>query len=196
MRFPQHEALGLPPTLSSPRTCSGVHGAARPAMAARAEPPTPERVRHDGLANASSPSLSHPGLVPGRAAVSRQRIEAERDSEVIPSRIVALDQVLLPVARPLLDALFSSNSRFHCLANVIPDQTLDVVALGETVKSSIAVLHDPTDKVGRNASVEPGVEATRQHVDARFALSHAVEVAAQWMPEQVRHDEFGGGLAQ
>jgi len=125
-------------------------------------------------------------------ALSAKRRKAEIDSQIAPVRVVAFDQVLLPVTRPLLHPLLAGNGRLHRVGRVEPHQVFDAVALGEPIEDSLAMLDDATDQVGRHADIESAVETTGEQIDAGLAFSHAPETAARWMPEQVRHDGRNG----
>jgi len=129
-------------------------------------------------------------------ALSAKRRKAEIDGQIAPVRVVAFDQVLLPVARPLLRPLLAGNGRLHRVSPVEPHQMFDAVALGEPIEGSLAMLDDATDQVGRHADIESAVETTGEQIDARFALSHSGRSAARWMPEQVRHDDEGRTLTR
>ena len=170
MRNPPNEALKLPLPLSSPRTCSGVHQSAFSTAGWFAEPWMPERARHDG-------------------GDLGQRVEAQRDCEVVPMRVVALDQVHFPVAVPLLDSLLGRDRRFHRVGHFVPDQADDAVMAGKAFEGAFAVLENSADEVRGHAYVQRAVIAVAEDVDAGLSVPHALETAAPWTPEQVRGDE-------
>lgn len=130
----------------------------------------------------------HPGLVPGFTVPSGQGWEAQADRKVVPMRIRALDQVHLPVAPPPLDPLFARDGIRHGVRHVELDEAIHRVSTGEAVENTVAVLAYSRHQIRRHTDVQGVVEAAGQNVDARMALSHALQGAAAWMPEQVRHD--------
>ncbi len=170
MRFPHDEALGFQtaarghrpvrfsdrPALStapSPRTCSGVHGAALAASEVFAARWTPEQVRSDG-------SRCHNWRQP------------EGYGEIIPSGIIALDQIHLPLPRPFFDAFLTSDSSIHGARSLEPNETLDGVTFGETTQCAISVLNNTGKYVRRDTGVQYAVETTGKNVHGRQPISH------------------------
>src|ERR1700749_4508522 len=87
----------------------------------------PAQGRHDGGETRIDHHSRHAGLVPASTAPLLQGRKAETHREIFPSGVIALDDVLLIVARPLLDPLLCGNNDLHRIAGLEPDEALDAV---------------------------------------------------------------------
>ncbi len=146
-----------------------------------------------------------PELVSGRGTAIRPHRHAELVSASIggqgwkpdggckvgPMRIVALDQVDLPLPVPALELLLAEDSGFHAAEHLEPDEAMDGVALGETGDAIGAMLIEPADKIGGHADIERAIGLAAQNIDAWLSFHRNAQPAAKWMLKQVQHDELG-----
>ena len=79
----------------------------------------------------------------------------------------------LPCSRPVLELLFTLESREHFVAGFLPDQVVDVVFFRETFDHVVLVLPDPLDQIGGNSDIERAVALAGEDVDA--GTFHKVE---------------------
>ena len=99
-----------------------------------------------------------------RAGLSRRnRWQTEhRNRQIVPHRIIALDQLDLPVAFPFLDALFADDGVAHVFEAFDMDEPVDAILLGEARDQPVAVLDDACGKVACDAGVERSMKAAGQ----------------------------------
>ncbi len=108
-------------------------------------------------------------------------------------RIALFNQIDFPLAAPVFQLLLAGNGLFHRFKGFVVNKSMDFVARGESGKSAVSVLPEPTNKMGRYANIERSVSATRKDVGAGKALlPHASDCVAGWMLKQVQHDEYRG----
>jgi hypothetical protein len=106
-------------------------------------------------------------------------------------RIVALDQIDLPLAVPALELLLAQDGGLHAAEHLEPDEAMDGVTPGETGNAIGAMLVKSAYKVGRYADVERAIGLAAQNIDARLFVHRNAQPAAKWMLKQVQHDVVG-----
>lgn len=94
--------------------------------------------------------------------------------EVSPRWVVGLDQIELPRSRPFLDGFFTGDGGFHGFVQLVPDEQMDTVFLGEAIDLVGPVLPDSLNKVGCNASVERAVSFAGEKIHARLFHQHSL----------------------
>src|SRR5262245_2373987 len=110
----------------------------------------------------------HPGLEPGSALSQRPRIEPEILRKIAPGRIVLLNPVVFPGARPALDALLADDRCFHRLVNLEPDEALDAVTARKTRHDSFAMLPNTPRQVRCHARVQRAAGCASEDINARL----------------------------
>ncbi|SEJ59482.1 hypothetical protein SAMN05428950_102141 [Sphingomonas sp. OV641] len=118
-----------------------------------------------------------------------ERRQADRWTKIVPKRVVSLDQLDLPVAAPAFEALFGHDRCGHRVGRIVPNESLDLVAISEASKRTFAMLNDATEQVGCHADVQRAQIAAGHHVHARLPVPHAAVCAARWTPAQGRGDD-------
>lgn len=94
---------------------------------------------------------------------NRRPIE-HRFIEIVPTRIVTLNQVDLPLARPALDRSLALDGVSHLVVDFVPDQALEAVAAGEAA-NPFAMLDDAAAELAGDAGVERAAIVVGHHVD-------------------------------
>jgi len=74
--------------------------------------------------------------------------------EIIPTRVVLLNQPNLPAPPPMLDVLFTLHGRFDCVVMLRPNETLKVMLFGEALDRTFAMLPSTPSKVTGDAYIE------------------------------------------
>src|SRR5690606_7061902 len=89
----------------------------------------------------SSP-LRHPELVSGSMPppTRRQRFKAQPHRQVRPMRVLAFDQVDLPLPMPALELLLAQDRPFHVVEHLVADEPVDLVSACESPGDGFAVL--------------------------------------------------------
>jgi hypothetical protein len=73
-------------------------------------------------------------------------------------RIVAFDQVDLPISLPFLELLLAAKRHSRRLVSLKPHEPIDAVALGEAGDELFLMLPNPPWEIGRRSDVKgPGV---------------------------------------
>lgn len=124
------------------------------------------------------------------AASPPKRRHSQLNGQIIPMRVIPLDQVLLPITPPSLDLLFAGNGVVHLVSGFEPDKPRDFVLPRISVEPVLAVLDHSTDQIRRDADIELAIKTAGQDVHAGLPLSHVSDGAARPAPEQVRGDEL------
>jgi len=86
--------------------------------------------------------------------------------------IAPFNEVQLPGTHPLLDGFLATYGRLHGFVQFVPDQPMDVIAMGETLHNTIAVLPDTSWKIGGDTRVQGAISSTGKKIDARLAVTH------------------------
>jgi hypothetical protein len=142
------------------------------------------RPRHPELVSGSIPPLAR-----------RHRWQAQPHRQVPPFRVLGIDQVDLPLPAPILELLLANDGPFHVPEHLEMDEPEDGVARGEAGQQPFAMLHEPLEKVRRDANVNRAVLPVREKIDAGVALfPHVSERAEKWTLKQVQGDEEGTDL--
>src|SRR3954469_10934273 len=85
----------------------------------------------------------------------RKRLEAEQsDREVLPERILALDQVNLPRTLPFLHPALPNDRIADVVIGFEIDETFDAVLSGEATDDVRSMLPYPLRQIGRRADIE------------------------------------------
>ena len=103
-------------------------------------------------------------------------------------RIVALDQVDLPLPVPALELLFSQYRAFHVSEHLEAYEPIDCVAAGESRHAAGTMLVQTAKQVGCDAYVKRAIWSAAQDVDAGLLIHDAADRVAKWMLKQVQHD--------
>ena len=117
-----------------------------------------------------NPSSVIPALSRDPPSLQRQRLKSEILGKIAPRRIVGVNEIVLPRARPSLDPLLAENGRVHLFVKLKPDEPLDPVLPRETAHRPVAVLPDARGQVRGHAGIERAVGRLRQDVDARLPV--------------------------
>ena len=120
---------------------------------------------------------------------AEKRRQADHRPKIVPERIVTFDQLNLPVSTPALEAFLGCDRVGHGVGRLVPDESLDAVTVGEATERAVAMLHDTTKQVGRDAQVQRAKIAAGHHIDARLLVPRPSVCAERWTPAQGRGDE-------
>ncbi|WP_181008301.1 hypothetical protein [Sphingomonas montanisoli] len=71
-----------------------------------------------------------------------KRSKAQPHRQILPSRVVALDEVDLPLTPPPLDLFLTLDCGTHVATSFVEDEAVDSVAFGKAVERAFAVLVD------------------------------------------------------
>src|SRR6185369_846730 len=94
----------------------------------------------------------------------------DRLIQIVPLRILRLDQVHLPVPIPFLDLLFTRDRPDGCLVHLEPDQPMNAVVLAESGDYVVLVLPHAPNQIVRNPDVQSLVHARGEDVHVVMAL--------------------------
>ncbi len=136
----------------------------------------------------------HPGLVSGSILPPTlfQRRQAEPDGQVMPIGVLALDQIDLPLASPILELFLPCDRGGHVAKHLISNEPVDFVSRSEALDGALTVLPKPFDQVACDTDVERPVGFAGKDIDARVPLNgHGSERYAKWTLKQVQGDEIG-----
>ena len=153
MRNPRNETLGFTQNDRHPGLVPGATGPRIRRAEGRVAPWTPGQARGDGL-----------GLA--------KRWQAQRYGQILPVRIVAFDQILLPVALPFFEPFFRCDRGLHGVSHLEPNKTDNPVPFGEAIEHPVSVLENPSNQIRRNADIQRAVETAGQDIHARLSFSH------------------------
>lgn len=139
------------------------------------------RNRHPELVCASTASL--PGSIP--PSVLFHRGQPQPDRQIVPVRVIAPDQVDLPLPVPALELFLSRDGRNHIAEHFISDEAMDGISTGEAFDCVIPVLPQPRDQIAGDADIERPVRLAGEDIDARVALNrHDAERGEGWTLNQ------------
>lgn len=85
--------------------------------------------------------------------------------QILPIGISAFNQGDLFLSRAAFNLLLAQDRMFHCAVQLVPNQHLAAVALGEAVNCALLVLPRASGQIGRYASVERPILAVRHEID-------------------------------
>jgi hypothetical protein len=108
----------------------------------------------DGLRRSLSVVMA--GLVPATHA-SLLSVSEQAFVQVLPFRIEAVNKPDLPGSRPMLHVLFFLDGIADIIEDLIVDEQLEAVPLGESVDQSLAMFEATFWKIGGNADIENAV---------------------------------------
>jgi hypothetical protein len=122
-------------------------------------------------------------VIPGRGeAASPESITTgltgDTAVEIIPIRILFIDQSRLPIAPPFLEFFLASDRAYGVIENLKQDQLVDPVSLRESRHDLDLVLMDTSNEVVRYTNVQRAVFLTRQDVDV---VRHSIGLWL-WIP--------------
>jgi hypothetical protein len=143
----------------------------------------------------SHPYTRHPELVSGSSFPPRRskRLEAQSHRQIDPIRVVALDQIELPLTMPTLQLFFPQDRALHVAEHLVADEAVDLLAPGEPAGDALAVLPKALFEVGGYADVKRTARLAGEDIDARMALyRHGAVPAEKWTLKQVQGDEDTG----
>ena len=147
---------------------------------------TPKRVRGDGLKGGEASSCV-PAVLAGR-----QRFQPQSDSQIMPMRVVALDQIDLPRPVPVLQLFLACDGGRHVGQPFVANKAIDAIAAREPTAVAVSMLPHARKQIGCNANVKRPARLACKDVDARLfhgctPIASSV-LAAMWTPKQVRGD--------
>ena len=126
-----------------------------------------------------------------RSGLPVDRPESQSDCQIMPVRVVLLDQVDFPLPVPAFELLLTQDRAFHVAEHLEPDQSMDAVLAGEPASDALAMLVKSPHQVAGDADVERPARLARKDIDARVALeSHSAESAGGWTLKQVQGDGY------
>jgi len=138
----------------------------------------------------------HPELVSGSILPAAQinRKQTKPDRKIMPIRVLAFDQVDLPLPVPALELLLAGDCRGHVAEHLVADEVADVVLTGKALRSAFPMLIKPREKVAGHANINRPVGLAGQDVDARLPIElHGTERAEKWTLKQVQGDDYRHG---
>ena len=91
--------------------------------------------------------------------------DADRLVQVVPFRILRLDQLDLPISLPLLELFLARNCGDRIVVDFEPDQLVDSISLREAGNRLALVLVHAANDVVRYAEVERSVSVACEEVD-------------------------------
>lgn len=104
-----------------------------------------------------------------------QRRKTQPHCEVHPIRILAFDQVDLPLPVPSLELLFAQDRPLHVAKLLEANQHVHAIIGGEAGQRFAAMLPQPRKQIGCHADVERAVSLAGEDIDAWAAFgSHAL----------------------
>ena len=128
-------------------------------------------------------NFRHPGLDPGPAfilrvtpgmtvapSLQRQRRKAEILRKIAPGRILLMDEIILPIARPALDPLLANDRLLHRVVPFEPHEALDAVLPGEASDEALAMLMNATQEVRSHACVQRAVGCSGEQINAGLSF--------------------------
>ena len=134
----------------------------------------------------------HPELVSGSISPRARRLglEPESNREIVPMRIVALDQIDLPSPMPLLQLLLASDCFGHLVEHFETDKSDHPVTRGEAFGCTGAMLVQSGKKIRSYANVKRSSRLARKNIGAWLSHHERASTlrAAGWMLKQVQHD--------
>ena len=118
-----------------------------------------------------------PTVVPAKAGTQGQTLYRQFIIEVVPLRIMTLDQFELPGASPFLDSLLAQDCMGHGLVKFGKDEPIDAVILHKADNRIRPMLPNTTCNVGGYANVKRTVALAGKNVNTRAFWRHRME---QW----------------
>ena len=106
------------------------------------------------------------GNAKGKALAANARVK------ITPIRIGSLDKLDLPCSLPCLDRLFPTDRGLHRIVQLIPDQIMHAVALGETLNEVLPMLPNAASQPRSNSYVQGRVSPICKDVNARLSFAH------------------------
>jgi hypothetical protein len=85
--------------------------------------------------------------------------------QIDPLGIHAFDQANLPRALPFLDLLLAPDCFGHRVVQLVVDERVHLVAIGEAGDQVLLVLVDPIGKIAGDTCIEGAVALAREHID-------------------------------
>ncbi len=85
--------------------------------------------------------------------------------EIIPLRVVFLNEVHFPRSQPLLEAFFPCHGALGILVNFKIDESFHMIPLGEAVHLVVLMLPHHLDKIGSHPDIQGAVASTGKDVD-------------------------------
>ena len=155
-----------------------------------------KQVQHDGRDDVIVPFERHPELVSGSifSLAGSRGVKAECHGEVLPVRVVLLDQIDFPRPVPSFQLLFASDRAGHVSEHLEAYEAEDIIARGKSGIGAGAVLVKTREQVRGHSDVDRSIVPAGEDVDARL-LAHGrttnTSRAEEWMLKQVQHDGVG-----
>ena len=98
--------------------------------------------------------------------------------QVYPIRIHFLNYAKLPRLVPFLDLFFATDCIFHVVMKFIPDQSFNVIILGETFKAPVFVFPNARPQAARYTRVNGATIAVRHDVSCgEFFFAHIEKIS-------------------
>ena len=125
-------------------------------------------------------------------SIVRQRRQLQSGREIVPIRVVALNQIDLPLAMPVLQLLLACDRLFHGAKQFVAHQAMHRVLFCKAVDFAVSMLPKTSDKIARDADVKRAAGRAGEDVDAGASLNrHKAERAEKWTLKQVQGDAIG-----
>jgi hypothetical protein len=152
-----------------------------------------------------------------RRRARSHRWQTQPHRKIDPLRILALDQIDLPLPVPPLQLFLAVNGGFHRVSHLEADETVNAMARRKARNRPGAMLMQPRDQVRCDADVKRPIRLARENIDTRLLLHSCSTfppnrrpelvsgpIAPQaptvrkekWMLKQVQHDGELGTFTQ
>ena len=92
----------------------------------------------------------------------------DRLNQILPLRIIFLNQSDLPVPIPFFEPFLTKDGIFHSLMKLHKDKSMDIIFVGEAVSEAISVLPDPPWQVTGHTNIECAPFFAGKDVGARL----------------------------
>jgi hypothetical protein len=117
------------------------------------------------------------------------RFQTQPHRQILPVRVVGIDQINLSLPMPVFQLLLAQNSRLHLAKQFVMNKAIHAIIAGKTTCMFIAMLIHALQQIRRNANVHRAVKAAGKDIDAGlFFFSHMQSLTAKWTLKQVQGD--------
>jgi len=85
--------------------------------------------------------------------------------EIIPHRVISLDEFDFPIALPFLNPFFADDGVTDVVKGLDVDETLNIVLLGESGNETLTMLENPLSQIAGDAGIKRAVASACEDVD-------------------------------
>ena len=117
-----------------------------------------------------------------------QILKSEIGREINPLRVIAFNQVDLPLAMPALQLLFAQDGAFHVPEQFVADEAMGAILARESGNGVGSVLMESRDKIGCDADVQHIARLAGQDIDARPSIHNDLKYEEKRTLKQVQGD--------